>query len=75
MPVKALDKFMKNVGLPQFSFDTFQMSFDSDAKIQSIVQDFDQEYINLKTDEFEPKKGNDQSANRVSQMAKRAVDL
>lgn len=74
--LRTLDQFMQNSGLPEFNYDTFKASFDSDPKIQDIVKDFDQSVITLKTDssdELEPEQG--QSSNKVSQMAKRAVDL
>ena len=67
---------MQNAGNQQFTYDSFKASYDSDPKIQDIVKDFDQETITLKTsslDDINPSKT--QSKNKISQMAKRAVDL
>lgn len=53
------------------------MSYDSDPKIQAIVADFDQNSITLKTSEMDdvnPRKPTG-DGNKISQMAKRAVDL
>lgn len=68
---------MQNVDNQQFSYDTFKMSYDSDPKIQAIVADFDQNSITLKTSEMDdvnPRKPIG-GGNKISQMAKRAVDL
>jgi hypothetical protein len=67
---------MQNIGNQQFTYDSFKAAYDSDPKIKDIVKDFDQNQITLKTselDDINPSKGN--SGNKVSQMAKRAVDL
>jgi hypothetical protein len=67
---------MRNTGNQQFTYDSFKASYDADPKIQDIVKDFDQETITLKTselDDINPSKT--KSKNKVSQMAKRAVDL
>jgi hypothetical protein len=67
---------MQNVDNQQFTYDTFKAAYDADPKIQDIVKNFDQNTIELKTSSAdnlgakEPK-----SKNKVSQMAKRAVDL
>lgn len=67
---------MQNAGNQQFSYDTFKAAYDSDPKLQDIVKNFDQNTITLKTsevDDINPSKA--KSKNKVSQMAKRAVDL
>lgn len=67
---------MQNAGNQQFTYDSFKASYDADPKIQDIVKDFDQETITLKTsslDDINPSKT--RSKNKISQMAKRAVDL
>jgi hypothetical protein len=67
---------MQNTGNQQFTYDSFKAAYDSDPKIKDIVKDFDQNTVTLKTselDDINPSKG--QSKNKISQMAKRAVDL
>jgi hypothetical protein len=67
---------MQNTGNQQFTYDSFKAAYDSDPKVKEIVKDFDQNTVTLKTselDDINPSKG--QSKNKISQMAKRAVDL
>lgn len=67
---------MQNVDNQQFTFDTFKASYDSDPRVKEIVKNFDRETVELKTsssDEITPQKS--KSKNKVSQMAKRAVDI
>jgi hypothetical protein len=67
---------MQNSNNQQFNYDSFKSSYDADPKIQSIVKNFDQNTIELKTsstDGINPQEPS--SKNKVSQMAKRAVDL
>lgn len=74
--IQALDRYMQNAGKQQFTYDSFKAVYDSDPKIKAIVKDFDQETITLKTsemDDINPSRSG--STNKVSQMAKRAVDL
>ena len=71
-----LDKIMQNVDHQQFTFDSFKSAYDEDPRIQDIVKNFDRETIELKTssaDDINPKEP--KSKNKISQMAKRAVDL
>jgi hypothetical protein len=67
---------MQNTGNQQFTYDSFKAAYDSDPKVKEIVKDFDQNTVTLKTselDDINPSKG--RSKNKISQMAKRAVDL
>jgi len=67
---------MQNTGNQQFTYDSFKAAYDADPKVKEIVKDFDQEKVTLKTselDDINPSRG--QSKNKISQMAKRAVDL
>jgi hypothetical protein len=67
---------MQNIGNQQFSYDTFKAAYDSDPKLQDIVKKFDQDSITLKTSEIDDiNPSRSKSTNKVSQMAKRAVDL
>jgi hypothetical protein len=75
--IAQLDRYMKNVGNPQFSYDVFKAAYDQDTRIQNLVKDFDGETIELKTSELDDVKISSKEKNRdtVSKMAKRAVDL
>jgi hypothetical protein len=75
--IAQLDRYMKNVGNPQFSYDVFKAAYDQDTRIQNLVKDFDRETIELKTSELDDVKISSKEKNRdtVSKMAKRAVDL
>ena len=68
---------MANVGAVQFSYDTLKAAYDSDPKISEIIADFTQETVTLKTSEVDDLKTKKKSRNKnkVSQMAKKAVDL
>jgi hypothetical protein len=67
---------MQNIGHQQFTYDSFKVAYDSDQKIQNIVKDFDQNSITLKTSETDDVNAPDvSSGNKISQMAKRAVDI
>jgi hypothetical protein len=67
---------MQNTGSQQFNYDSFKAAYDSDPKIKAIIKDFDQNTITLKTSEMDDLTTSDpKSKNKVSQMAKRAVDL
>jgi hypothetical protein len=67
---------MQNTGSQQFNYDSFKAAYDSDPKIKAIIKDFDQNTITLKTSEMDDlTTSKPKSKNKVSQMAKRAVDL
>lgn len=40
---------MKNIGVEEFNYDTFQTVYDNDPAIQELVSDFDQNTITLGT--------------------------
>lgn len=67
---------MQNIGNQQFTYDSFKAAYDSDPKIKEIVKDFDQQRVTLKTSEIDDvNPSRTKSKNKVSQMAKRAVDI
>jgi hypothetical protein len=67
---------MQNMGMEEFSYDTFKMNFDSDPVIKALVKRFDQNGVELNTkrskEETRPDTG-DKGDKVVSQMAKRAT--
>ena len=64
---------MKNLRMPQFTYDTFKSAYDSDQKIQGLVNNFNERgvFFDKKTDSGAANSGDD----KVSQMAKSATDL
>lgn len=67
---------MQNTGNQQFTYELFKVAYDSDPKLQDIVADFDQNTITLKTSETDDVERKPVAGgNKISQMAKRAVDL
>lgn len=67
---------MKNLGSPQFNFETFKVSYDSDPRVANLVKNFDKENIEFKLssmDDVNPQTDGDSEV--VSQMAKSATDL
>ena len=71
----ALNNLMKNAGREQFDYRTFKAAYDSDERLKSMIKNFNQDGITLKTDTDadsqapQPDLGN----KAVSQMAKRAT--
>ena len=73
-----LNKLMSNVGTPQFDFGTFKAAYDTDARVKSMVKNFDKIGIEVKTQaelEGEPSSTAPEGGDKVGQMAKNAVDL
>ena len=72
-----LNKLMRNTGREQFDYRTFKAAYDSDERIKTMVKNFNQEGITLKTDvdadTTEPQE--DPGNTKVSQMAKRATKI
>ena len=71
-----LNKFMLNMGNPQFDYETLKVAHDNDPRIADIIKDFTQDSVELKTsevDDLEPKKST--ARNTVKQMAKKATKL
>ena len=70
---------MQNTGRNQFYYDVFKQAYDSATRIQTIVKNFDQEKIELKTsevDDVQDLPGNPgRPGDAVSKMAKNATDL
>lgn len=72
-----LNKLMSNVGNPQFDFGTFKNAYDTDPRVKAMVKNFDKIGVEIKTvTDMEGDPSNEPSSpDKVSQMAKSAVDL
>ena len=75
----ALIQIMKNTGYPQFNYNLFKQMYDESEALKSVVDDFDQTRIVLKTEKEmekdEPMNYDDQgSTDVVQKMAKSAMN-
>lgn len=71
---EKLDAILRNAGVQQFSYDTFDAQFQADPRLQSIITNYDQEEIRF--DQGASAGGaSDQGPDTVGQMAKRATDV
>lgn len=68
---------MQNQGRGQFTYDVFKAAYDSDPRLQTLVSNFDQNTIELKSDEMDDIDASDAETggDSVGTMAKRATDL
>lgn len=46
----ALEQIMRNTGYPQFNYNLFKSMYDGSGALKSVVDDFDQEKIVLRTE-------------------------
>jgi hypothetical protein len=72
-----INDIMENMGLPQFTYDSFTAAYEADPQIQELVDNFNSQGISMNSDdaEEEPEQGNDDAGDTVSQMAKSATDI
>ena len=73
-----INDVMENLGLPQFTYDTFKAAYDVDPQMQEIVHNFSAEGIEMNVEDAEddtPQGKNDDAGDSVEQMAKAATDL
>ena len=71
-----LNKLMRNAGREQFDYRTFKAAYDSDERVKSMIKNFNQEGITLKTDvdaDTDAPQQDVDSNTKVSQMARRAT--
>jgi len=74
--LEQLNRYMLNMGDPQFDYETLKVAYDSDPRISDIIKDFTQDTIELKTsevDDLNPKSSTARTT--VKQMAKKATNL
>ena len=72
-----LNKLMQNVEGEQFDYSTFKAAYDTDPRIKTMVNNFNNVGIEPKTANTltdQPEQSDD-SGNEVAQMAKSATDL
>jgi len=73
----SFNDIMKNIGAPQFDYDTFKSAYDADSSIEQYVDNFNADGIEINTDDSDIDKPQQQrdDKNSVSSMAKAATDL
>lgn len=72
-----LNAITKNLGIPQFNYDSFKMSYDNDPQIANLVDNFDSDglVINQEKKDLAVSGNDDNGRDKVSQMAKSATNL
>jgi hypothetical protein len=68
-----LNNLMKNAGREQFDYRSFKAAYDSDERLKSMIKNFNQDGITLKTDTDTEAPQQDLGNKSVSKMAKRAT--
>lgn len=68
---------MKHAGREQFDYRTFKAAYDSDPRLKSMIKNFNQDGVTLKTDvDADTTAPQEDPGNaKVSQMAKRATKI
>jgi len=74
----ALEQIIKNTGYPQFNYELFKSMYDESDALKSVVNDFNQEKIILKTEKEMAKDApmdydNQGSTDTVKKMAQSAL--
>lgn len=72
-----INDVMQNMGLPQFTYETFKAAHELDPQVQEIVHNFSSAGIELNAEDAEeetPQASNDAEGS-VEKMAKAATDL
>jgi hypothetical protein len=68
------NRFMTNVGDEEFNYESFKLAFDSNPGVTALVKRFDQDGIELKTNEQDVDTATQTGApSAVEKMAKRAT--
>ena len=72
-----LNKLMQNVGSEAFDYGTFKAAYDTDPRVKSMVQNFNEKGIVPKTKQqaTETPQGDTTGNNTVAGMAKSATDV
>jgi len=73
-----LNDVMVKISAPQFNYETFKTAYDSDPSIQEYVENFSEQGIEIGANAEKsdvPQGDTNNGSNKVSQMAKSAVDL
>ena len=73
-----INKIMQNVGGEHFDYDTFVAAYETDERVKSMIKNYSEKGIDLKTQEEPsdvPQSDSPTGGNAVNQMAKSATDL
>jgi len=73
-----LNDVMEKMSAPQFNYETFKTAYDSDPTIEEYVENFSEQGIEIGVApeaSDAPQGDTDDDSDKVSQMAKSAVDL
>ena len=71
-----LNRYMRNKKVPEFTYDTLKVAYDTDPRIQSLIGDFDQTQVSFNQGSVDSlTKSKDQQKSNVHNMAMKAVNL
>ena len=72
-----INKLMQNIGGEQFDYGTFKAAYDTDARVKTMVNNFNQDGIEPKTANTidSTQQQQDAQGDEVEKMAKNATDL
>lgn len=71
-----LNRYMRNGKVPEFTYDTLKVAYDTDPRLQNLIGDFDQTQVSFNQGSVDSlTKSADQRKSNVRNMAMKAVDL
>jgi uncharacterized protein YdcH (DUF465 family) len=67
---------MQNSKIPEFTYDTLKVLYDTDPRLQQIIKNFDQNHVEFSQGSIDNlEKSVDQRKSNISNLAKQSVDL
>lgn len=71
-----LNRYMRNSKVPEFTYDTLKVAYDTDPRLQNLISDFDQKQVSFNQGSVDSlTKSKDQQKSNVHNMAMKAVNL
>lgn len=71
-----LNRYMRNNKVPEFTYDSLKVAYDTDPRIQKLIGDFDQKQISFNQGSVDSlTKSAEQKKSNVHNMAMKAVNL
>lgn len=72
----ALTAYMRNTKVPEFSYDTLKVAYDTDPRLQQLIQNFDQHKVEFNGGSVDAlMKTADPGKSKIKSMAMQAIDL
>jgi hypothetical protein len=71
-----LNRYMRNNKVPEFTYDTLKVAYDTDPRLQSLIGNFDQKQVSFNQGSVDSlTKSAEQKKSNVHKMAMKAVNL